>query len=42
MVLELQAKVIPLDEIHVGAHQVEQHLAWGFSLWTEGKMGTLG
>lgn len=32
MVLELQAKVVPLDEVHVGAHQVQQHLARGFLL----------
>ena len=27
VVLELQAEVVPLDEVHVGADQVEQHLA---------------
>lgn len=32
MVLKLQAKVVPLDEVHVGAHQVQQHLARGFLL----------
>lgn len=32
MVLELQAKVVALDEVHVGAHQVEQHFARGFLL----------
>lgn len=37
MVLKLQAKVVPLDEVHVGAHQVQQHLARGFLLWTEEK-----
>lgn len=34
MVLKLQAKVVPFDEVHVGAHQVKQHLAWGFLLQT--------
>lgn len=37
MVLELQAKVVPLDEVHVGAHQVQQHLARGFLLRKEEK-----
>lgn len=37
MVLELQAKVVPLHEVHVGAHQVQQHLARGFLLWMEKK-----
>lgn len=32
MVLKLQAKVVALDEVHVGAHQVKQHLARGFLL----------
>lgn len=35
MILELQAKVVSLDEVHVGAHQVQQHLARGFLLRTE-------
>lgn len=35
MVLELQAKVVPLDEVHAGAHQVQQHLARGFLLRKE-------
>lgn len=37
MVQELQAKVVPLDEVHVGAHQVQQHLARGFLLRKEEK-----
>lgn len=37
MVLELQAKVVPFHEVHVGAHQVQQHLARGFLLWIENK-----
>lgn len=32
MVLKLQTKVVALDEIHVGTHQVKQHLARGFLL----------
>lgn len=27
LVLKLQAKVVTLNEIHVGAHEVKQHLA---------------
>lgn len=35
MVLILQAEVVPLDEVHVGAHQVKQDLPRSFLLWTE-------
>lgn len=37
MVLILQAEVVPLHEVHVGAHQVKQDLAWSFLLWKEGE-----
>lgn len=36
MVLKLQTEVVPFNEVHVGAHQVKQHLARGFLLRTGG------